>query len=132
MTSVFNDIDSKYETLVLDNLHLFALSGPLPWSFAGSPTTPPLSFSLSLSQIIYIRFVLCRLRSHADEGLRSLQGLGALTVSFAGILPHLFSALLHLLQFRLKPPVKCAFGSHPPHCFRTGNESAALAALLNF
>lgn len=34
-----------------------------PLSFAESLSTPP------LSQIIYIRFVLCRLRSHAGEGL---------------------------------------------------------------
>lgn len=65
---------------------------------------------LSLSKIIYIRFVLCRLRSHADEGLRSLQGLGALTVSFAGNL----SAFLRctspfILSFCLKAPLKCVW-----------------------
>lgn len=57
---------------------------------------------LSPSQIIYIRFVLCRLRSHADEGLWSLQGLGALPVSFVKISLSLraFTALLHFLLCR--------------------------------
>lgn len=109
----FIDLDFKYETLFPDNLRLSAptaLFASLPLSQSGSLFSPAFCWIsrnplFPLSQIIYIRFVLCRLRSHADEGLRSLQGLGALTVLFSE--KSICYTSPFGLHFFLKPLLKC-------------------------
>lgn len=94
----------KYLTLFLENLDPSARFVP---SFFSGVSMNLLQPPLTTPQIIYIRFVLCRLRSHADEGLwRLKRSPGSCSVICRNLFAFIRCTSPFIFQFRLKPPLK--------------------------
>lgn len=120
MTSFSNDLDFMYETLLPSNLPTSAVFSPFPGLLLNLS-----QFLLPLLKIIYIGFVLRRLRSLTDERLLSLlrswgPGILICMKSLCVCSPHAIQFLV-LCESSIH-----VFGSHPPHSFGRGAESTHL------